>query len=75
MDRAGRCGVSITFANLSPDEAKEELIFISEATPNKGMNRTRNERVFHREVESSGGLCAPVIPGVMLLLFQWIQKL
>jgi hypothetical protein len=35
-----------------------------EAAPNKGMNRTRSQAVFHRELVRSGGLCAPVIPGV-----------
>ena len=37
---------------------------MSRALANKGMNRTRYQEVFHRELESVGALCAPVIPGV-----------
>jgi hypothetical protein len=47
----GRCSVSL----------------VSKNTSNKGMNRTRNHQVFHREFATNGGLCAPVIPGVGLL--------
>ena len=39
--------------------------------PNKGMNRTRNKRSSNRELESIGGLGAPVIPGVMGLTHRW----
>ncbi len=31
------------------------------------MNRTRNKLASHARLGASGGLCAPVIPGVRLL--------
>ena len=36
----------------------------TERTPNKGMQRTRNQHVSHARLVCCGGSCAPLMPSV-----------